>query len=88
MHYIVCNCSIFCTKLFLFIIYWLLFVRWRLRLLAEKFFRLRARSDWDGVMACGVELAELSESESNDVARLCMLRDWVSLEFISANLVT
>ena len=51
-------------------------------------FRLSANEDWEGVMACGVEPAELSESESNEVARLCMLRDCVSLEFIRASLVT
>ena len=66
----------------------MLFVLWRLRLLAENCVRLRARSDCEGVMTWGVELAELSESESKDVARLCMLRDWVSLEFIRASLVT
>ena len=31
---------------------------------------------------------EVSESESNELAKLCMLRDWVNLEFISASLVT
>ena len=31
---------------------------------------------------------ELSESESREVARLCILRDWVSLEFIRASRVT
>ena len=33
-------------------------------------------------------LPEVSESESNELAKLCMLRDWVNLEFISASLVT
>ena len=31
---------------------------------------------------------EVSESESNELAKLCMLSDWVNLEFISASLVT
>jgi len=30
----------------------------------------------------------VSESVSNELARLCMLRDWVSLEFIRASRVT
>ena len=30
----------------------------------------------------------VSESESKVLARLCMLNDWVSLEFIRASLVT
>ena len=58
----------------------------RLRQLPEKVFRSRASSLWD--WACGVEQVELSESESREVARLCMLRDCVSLEFIRANRVT
>lgn len=30
----------------------------------------------------------MSESESREVAKLCMLNDWVSLEFINARRVT
>lgn len=36
----------------------------------------------------GVELEDVSESEPKDLARLCILRDWVSLEFIRARRVT
>ena len=65
----------------------MLLVLCRLRQLPEKVFRSRASSlcDWP---AWGVEQVELSESESREVARLCMLSDCVSLEFIRANRVT
>jgi len=58
--------------------------------LLDKLLRLIAREDWEGDTErerCGVE-PEVSESESNELARLCMLNDWVSLEFIRASLVT
>ena len=54
----------------------------------EKFLRFKAKDDCEGDLACGVEWVEVSESESRDVARLCMLKLWVNLEFIRANLVT
>ena len=45
-------------------------------------------ADCEGDSAWGVEAAEWSESESNEVARLCIERDWVSFEFIRARRVT
>jgi len=54
----------------------------------EKFLRFKANADWDGDRAWGVEAVEWSESESKEVARLCIERDWVSLEFIKARRVT
>lgn len=45
-------------------------------------------ADCDGDNAWGVEAAEWSESESKEEARLCIERDWVSLEFIRARRVT
>jgi len=56
----------------------------------EKLLRLMAKEDWEGDTErerWGVE-PEVSESESKELARLCILNDWVSLEFISASLVT
>ena len=44
-------------------------------MLEEKLWRLSVRDDCDGDTAWGVEEAEWSESESKEVARLCMLRD-------------
>ena len=86
-----------------FVHYWLLLDLSKLRLLVEKFLRFNAlkssyeitscdfrltNADWDGDNAWGVEAVEWSESDSKDVARLCIERDWVSLEFIRARRVT
>jgi len=71
-----------------FVHYWLMLDLSKLRQLVEKFLRFNANADCEGDNAWGVEAAEWSESESNEEARLCIERDWVSLEFIRARRVT